>query len=56
MHVKEVTSHLETSQKIVDIRIIEFTNLNDNLLNVLNDNAEREKVGALFFEQLELFA
>ena len=43
LHVREVTSYLDTSQEDVDISIIESTCLNDNLLNVSNDNTENEK-------------
>ena len=42
MHVTEVTSYLDISQENVDISIIELTCLNDHLLNVSNDNAEKE--------------
>ena len=43
MHVTEITSLLDTSQKNVDISIIESTCFNGHLLNVFNDNTEREK-------------
>ena len=43
MHVTEVTSFLDTSQKNVDISIIESTCFNGHLLNYFNDNTEREK-------------
>ena len=43
LHVREVTSNLDTSQENVDISIIESTCLNDHLLNVPNDNTEKEK-------------
>ena len=42
-HVREVTSYLNTSQENVDISIAESTCLNDYLLNVSNDNTEKEK-------------
>ena len=43
MHVREVSSYLDTSQEKVDINIIESTCLNGHSLNALNDNTEREK-------------
>ena len=42
MYVKEVMSHLDTSQENVDISIMESTSLNNDLLNVVNDNTARE--------------
>ena len=43
LHAREVTSYLDTSQANVDISIIESICLNDHLLNVANDNTEKEK-------------
>ena len=43
LHVREVTSYLDMSLKNVDISIAESTCLNDHLLNVSNDNIEKEK-------------
>ena len=43
LHVREVTSYLDTSQENVDISVAESTCLNDHLLNVSNDNTEKEK-------------
>lgn len=43
MHVRKVTSYLYTSWENVGISIIGSTCLNDHLLNVSNDNTNREK-------------
>lgn len=42
MDVKQVMPRLDTTQENVDISIMESNSLNDDLLNVSNDNTERE--------------
>ena len=42
MDVKQVMPRLDTTQENVDISIMESNSLNDDLLNVSNDNTDRE--------------
>lgn len=42
MDVKQVMPRLDTTQENIDISIMESNSLNDDLLNVSNDNTERE--------------
>lgn len=42
MDVKQVMPRLDTTQENADISIMESNSPNDDLLNVSNDNTERE--------------